>query len=467
MHAAFATSYTGPSGGRIDRFPFIIDVSFDPLSIELPVWHDGFRWVLKRYNTSQNFEVDVLHCPVVARKKGEGLKWGRLAFSMAVLLTMMIGTLAGMYLLVNYLLEQGERDGFEIDDLLAPLPEDRIPLSEKPPLFISQAEVVEFDCRLVWERRASSPVLEGYEGMGAILNISLINDGETRLFVERVFYETGWGSSGSGDVGLYVEPGERRYIRHLNLDIPSPPPNGSKLTYSMHLELLVEGVDTWVRKDSVNFGTSDLKLFSIEDAREAPEYIHNTPYYYDKINDMIKDDEEEIASLLENEGMGGGRFTIQDIVDAYEYVTDSIDYKADPDDDKNEWISPMTCISRGGGDCEDFSVLLASMITGMGGNARVLITSDHAFTSVYIGENDAVLQDIEKRFGISIPFQILEDELGKWLIIEPQPNLIFGWFPSDVHVQDRAMENSYLYGVDGLGWGYENSDVVYIVDIYI
>ena len=380
---------------------------------------------------------------------------------------MMTGTLVGVYLLVDHILDQRERDGFEIEDLLVPMSDDRIPLSEKPPLFISQAEVVEFDCRLVWERRASSPVLEGYEGIGAILNISLINDGETRIFVERVFYDTGWGSTGSGDVRLYVEPGERRYIRHLNLDIPSPPPDGSELTYSMHLELLVEGEDTWVRKDSVNFGTSYLKLYTIENSSEAPEYRYNHPYYYDKINDMIKDDEEGIAALLKNEGMDDGRFTIQDIVDAYEFITDSIDYKADPDNGKNEWISPMTCISRGGGDCEDFSVLLGSMITGMGGNVRVLITSDHAFISVYIGKNDAILQDIEKRFGISIPFQILEDELGKWLIIEPQPNLIFGWFPSDILVQNSVMENSYMYGVNGLGWGYENSDVVYIVDIYI
>ncbi|MBN1539088.1 MAG: transglutaminase domain-containing protein, partial [Candidatus Thermoplasmatota archaeon] len=167
-----------------------------------------------------------------------------------------------------------------------------------------------------------------------------------------------------------------------------------------------------------------------------------------------------------NSSMGQGNYTIQKVVDAYEFVRGSLDYIPDPDTGRNEWISPMACLNKGGGDCEDFSILLGSIITAMGGNARVIITSGHAFNAVYLGEDDSILNAVNDRFGVRIPFQIWEDELGKWLIIEPQSQLVFGWFPLDVTPVLERDDSMYVHGYGDIYWGFADSEEISIVDIY-
>jgi hypothetical protein len=107
----------------------------------------------------------------------------------------------------------------------------------------------------------------------------------------------------------------------------------------------------------------------------------------------------------------------------------------------------------------------------MGGNARVIITSHHAFNVVYIGKEPSLLDLIDERYGLDIPFQLMEDDLGIWLVVEPQSYLVFGWFPSDVVVQkvnsSQGSISTYIYGNNVLEWVYEDSDEVSVVDIYI
>ncbi len=379
---------------------------------------------------------------------------------------LMAGTLGGFYLYLQYLIDSQQREGFSPEDLMAPLHEERPLKGEERPLFISPGPTPSFSCKLYWPVNASTKMLDGYAGIGAVLNISLRNTGTADLYVERVRVSSYWGAQASGEVGKYVRANEERYLRHLLLDIPDPPPAPGNRTYTVSMDLLINDDTTWIRKTDMDFDPSTVNILQPSSSSGDPKMRLNNAYYFDKVSQLIDQDREVIGSLVENSTLGEGAYTIQKVCDVYEYVISSLEYIPDPVNGENQWTSPASCLSRGGGDCEDYAVLFASLMEAVGGSARVIITSSHAFNAVYIGEDTSSLSSIEERYGLEIPFQIYEDELGKWLIIEPQSYLVFGWFPLDVSPTTISTETMYLYGDNDLGWEFVNSDDIYIVDIY-
>jgi transglutaminase-like putative cysteine protease len=308
--------------------------------------------------------------------------------------------------------------------------------------------------------------LDGLMGIGVVLNLSLLNSGTSMLYVERAYVHPGWGGEVSGQLGNYLDVNEEDYMRHMLVPLPDPAPDPEERKLTIYFDVVVERGTGWFRREGI-FWEYPVNIIELTNITRTTEIRSNPAYYFDKVNDLVKTDDLLIRSLVENSTMGEGPYTIQKIVDAYEFVRNSLDYIADPDNGQNEWITPMTCLEEGGGDCEDFSILLGSIITAMGGNARIIITHGHAFNAVYIGDDASILTAIEGRYGLNIPFQILEDKLGKWLIIEPQSQLVFGWFPLDVEpVPSEVAGNMYIYGTNGLAWQFVDSDEVSVVDIY-
>ncbi|MGA1873265.1 MAG: hypothetical protein ACMUHY_06290 [Thermoplasmatota archaeon] len=405
-------------------------------------------------------------------EKGGGAGAGqvmRFLFTIFVLLIFMVGSLIGLYLYMEYLVRLSEREGFTEEDLLAPSMEVRSLESEKPPVYILPWEPgLSPEIRLIIALNNTDDVkkLDGYAGIGVVLNLSLKNTGSSDLYVERAYARPGWGGEVSGDLGKYLDQEQERYMRHLLVPLPSQWPEDDDLKISIFFDVLVERGRNWYRREAIEYPAYPVNILEPRNTTETFRIRTNTAYYYDKVNDLIEQDRQPIRSLVENSSLGRGNFTIQKIVDAFEFVRGSLDYIPDPDTGRNEWISPMTCLSKGGGDCEDFSILFGSVITAMGGNARVIITSGHAFNSVYIGNDDSLLSQVNDRFGIEIPFQIWEDELGKWLVIEPQSQLVFGWFPLDVEPFMGTSESMYVHGYGGMSWGFVDSEEISVVDIY-
>jgi len=202
-------------------------------------------------------------------------------------------------------------------------------------------------------------------------------------------------------------------------------------------------------------------------SREPTVNIRMNPaFYYDKVNGLVEDDRKELVEFLGNSTLGEGAYTIQKVADAFEFVSSNLEYIPDPEGEKNEWLSPIECLERGGGDCEDYSVVLGAIITALGGTARVVITSEHAFCMIYIGGSDTLLSHLHDRYGAAIPFQIFEDDLGRWVLVEPQSTTAFGWFPVNVLPSLAPGSGTSLYGDPERGWSFQNNDEVYVVDIY-
>lgn len=390
----------------------------------------------------------------------------KLVITLSIMTIMMAATLAGFYFFMQYLIDGQQREGFSQEDLVAPIDEERPIESEDRPVFIRPGATPSFSCRLFWPVNATTKMLDGYTGIGAVLNISLENTGMASLYIERVQVTSQWGAEETGEIGKYVEPGEERYLRHILLPIPDPAPDSGNRSYSVSIDLLVEKELSWIRKEGMEFDPSTVSIMEPAPYRTSPDVNLNNPYYYDKVIDMIDQDRGSIRSLVQNSSLGIGPYSIQKVADVYEFVTGNLEYISDPDNGRNEWISPMSCLSRGGGDCEDYAILFASLIEAVGGSARVIITSGHAFNSVYIGEDLSVLDSLDERYGLDIPFLVHSDDLGNWLVIEPQSYLVFGWFPLDVEPTTGSDDSMYLYGDNDIGWNFVDTDDIYIVDIY-
>jgi hypothetical protein len=405
----------------------------------------------------------------VARKnKGSGNGSGVLRFVLTVLVLaiVMLGTLGFLYLYMERVLRENVRDGFSASDLRAPLDEKMPYMTEDMPLFINAGPPPSYSCRVSWPVNGSDGRLDGYPGVGAILNLSLENQGPSDLFVERASLITGWGESREWTVGKYVGPGERRWLRHLVIPIPNPSPPEAEWNYRVSLGVLVEGSSSWTRVEKVDFDWSELDVLPLGGELRPLNVRKNWRAYFDSMVPKVKDDMDDLREVLNGTHLNESSYTIQDLSDVHDWVLSRIDYRSDRDG-RDEWLSPMECLNRGEGDCEDFAILYGSIITLMGGSARVIVTRDHAFSAIYIGQDGSLLSSLTGRYDIIVPFQVLKDDLGMWLLIEPQSFLIMGWFPLGIVPVQGEIGGQTIYGSDGISWNYINDDPVYVVDIYI
>ncbi len=399
----------------------------------------------------------------VPRKKKKGyIK--PIAITLAAILAVFILIAAstfGIFFLLRYMDGSSYREGFTVDNLIIPGSEYREPLSEDPPLFITGGQAPNIYGKVTRQVNAT-------EGLGAFIKISLVNEGNMSIFVEYLILEPEWEVEMVIQVNRYVHPLMETYLCRAYIPIPSPAPPFSNRGLTLYADLLIEKNTSWVRREHRELSSFEIEMDQLSEKGDLFEVEENYYFWYDRVNSMIEQDMDYLTSLLDEASPGWEEgYTVQSIVDVFEYINSEIEYIPDPDTEGDHWYSPSECIARGGGDCEDFSMLFGGLITAMGGSARVIFTDSHAFCSVFIGHDDSILGRIEERSGSKLAMQVWEDDLGKWLIVEPQSNFLFGWFPVGAVPIELSDAQMYLYGHSGLGWDIPNTDSIYIVDIYL
>jgi hypothetical protein len=126
-------------------------------------------------------------------------------------------------------------------------------------------------------------------------------------------------------------------------------------------------------------------------------------------------------------GQNEGSYNLGQICDIFDYCTNNWKYVNDPKSDEVVEFSSNTISNGLNGDCDDFAVLVCSMILAIGGEARINYAygtdGGHAFTEVNIGKTD-VLYYISKRYR-----NVYENE-GIWTRKDDQGNnwLNLDWF---------------------------------------
>lgn len=136
-------------------------------------------------------------------------------------------------------------------------------------------------------------------------------------------------------------------------------------------------------------------------------------------NNVVRNKAAEVASQTPD------NFNIGQVCDIFDYCYDNWKYVNDPS--QSDLFQKASNTIRNGltGDCDDFAILMASMLLSVGGDSRVNIawTSDsgHAFTELNLGKTDMkVFADyIRARYGFTGSVWFRKDAEGNgWLNLD-------------------------------------------------
>jgi len=126
--------------------------------------------------------------------------------------------------------------------------------------------------------------------------------------------------------------------------------------------------------------------------------------------------------------VNSGPYNIGQICDIWDISMESWVYVNDPPGNAFEPTPASVTISAGlRGDCDDFAVLLAALITAIGGWTRFIVATKqnaaHAYAEVYAGkwgENQYITNYICARYNISSVWYWEEDDGSAWLNLDWQ-----------------------------------------------
>jgi len=386
---------------------------------------------------------------------------------MALSIMVMAGVLS--YMLVSKYFEKDRiREGFSSSDLVAPARVEVRPVREDPPVFIRGGIPPPSMYSVSFPVNATTKALEAFEGVGGVLNLTISNGGVSDLYIEKVTIETGWGDDDEVLVGRYVLAGLSEQVLHRVISIPSPIPTSRDLDFDLTFDILIGpliGETIWTRREGVRFDSNPIQVTGVYPPVDDHRIIYNLAEIFDSVVPGIEKDMPFLSGLAENIS-DDDEYTVSDIVDVALFLEDKLEYISDTTD-SDEWLSPRETFERGGGDCEDWSALYAGLITAMGGSARVVLSDRHVICSVYIGQDDSALAEIVLWFGTELPLLVHKDDLGFWLVMDPQGGSVFGWMPLNTVPSYGGDPDMSIYGYDGVNWRFTDSASVYMVDIYI
>lgn len=140
------------------------------------------------------------------------------------------------------------------------------------------------------------------------------------------------------------------------------------------------------------FRAADVMAFKTVEFNKIP-YLSTTNSKDIRYNDKIEPYNPIVrAKALEIASRAPGSYSIGQVCEIYNYVNSGWRYINDPSsrgDYINSASESIEIGERAGcagvGDCEDFAVLMASLIEAIGGKTRIIHTTRHAYAEVYIG----------------------------------------------------------------------------------
>ena len=336
-------------------------------------------------------------------------------------LLLMLSAIMGMISTLNYpqaeafTLEEMHSPGQYVSQGLEPLPtiagNFRLMRSPDIPVLISVGNI--------------------FVDFGGSIRVQIQNNDSMDIFLEEVMFEwTGSGASSNILIHQYIDSDQSHEIKALG--IPGPSMAGTQ-NYKLSIKIIIYrnngwynailGGDEWMEFPEHNIEVSELA----EDNENELE--HNYRKYYQRVNELVDFDSENVASAAENAtaGLGTG-YNIGKVCAIFDYVDDNCVYTEDPGGDK--WYSPDELLNSLEGDCEDYAMLITAMVNEVGGTSRVYLTNDHAFAAVYVGNTSSNFRtasnDIREYYGTIVETHAMVDETGYWMVADPLGTFYMG-----------------------------------------
>lgn len=293
-----------------------------------------------------------------------------------------------------------------------------------------------------------------YAFFGGVLELFVENQGPNRLYAHHYWVRwSGGDETYSVNCSRLIGPGSTTGLGVLHF---SGPGKAGSASLEVWMEVWASSVsgDLWQDKGDIRVRTLDLTVLGEAEKRDW-ELQNNPIRYYNKVNGLI--DLDAVSGYVEQvRAAVPGNYSMMQLIKAYEMVRNSIDYALDEED---HWQSPAETIALGYGDCEDHALLLASMVTGLGGTCRVNLIPGHAFITVYVGgvaEVDDVIASIQTYYGHPIPVHYTLDDLGCWLVMDTNGLPYVGGYPA---------ATSPAGGRGGTNWNLDDGDRMMLIDV--
>lgn len=304
-----------------------------------------------------------------------------------------------------------ERKGFDEDDLTVPLPY-YIKYEEKP-----QATAFlppPYDYKMTWE------IVKLYAGYKGIFRITVENTGKSKLFIYGFSIKiNGEEQRDERSRGKEIQSGEKETFM-FSFDCPSI----GNYTYDFGVYLMAN-LKGWYDYGLKYVGGGELRIENF--ISSSPSYHKNYYFYFDKMNKLVNPYDSIIyQKAVQISSKYGDEYNIAKVCAIFDYVYENVEYINDTDD---EWTQPSIALVKGG-DCEEFAMLIAAMVTSIGGTARIYITDNHAFSAIYIGRDLKLLDCIDSYYQANLSYALFEDEFGYWLVADPLGNFYLGGLPA-------------------------------------
>ena len=361
-----------------------------------------------------------------------------------------------------------KREGFKLDDLAdtTPLPYASDPqIIDTAPTLNSSSSYTP-SVMAIWYFDQNTI----YKEYGGTLKFLIKNNSTDTIYIYEIGIKPEWYKGGllqnSGEksvVGKYIAPDEKEYVGMIYFYGPK---TTGKYNYKLYFSLYVRN-DTGAWNDC---GEQEVpnNSFEVVDLPQVSEYeVHyNLPQYYDKINKIVDPTNENIINLCREIASDfAGPFNIYQACAIFDYVTENVNYFSDPSNTENYWSTPEQTLTYGG-DCEDHSTLLASMMIALGGSVRMYMTDSHAFSALYIGikaDVQDILQAIREYYFTDVTLFWFENDMGCWLVIDSIGSMYLGGLPLGAAPIKSFSSNT----MDEYSWGWDFSETtnLFVTDI--
>lgn len=291
-----------------------------------------------------------------------------------------------------------------------------------------------------------------YEGTGGVISIYLKNLGENDVFVyDFGILETGNNEWHGQDTSITILPGEEKIIGHISFNIPE---NAEEITLKAGISMMVEtSSGKWYDYQRQYFEEFTVDVEPQAEMQETP-YAYNPTSLFERVNEKITPYDLEVRKMAAVSAKKyPGQYNIYQLCSLFDDTRDNIQYISDPRG-RDLWSEPRDTLAVGAGDCDDYAILLASLVESIGGTSRIYMTDTHAFAAVYAGEEDNienVIEDIQYYYG-PLPVYYVTDEYGCWLMMDPTSSVYIGGLPGGT---------APIKG----GWTFLNTSQVMIIDI--
>lgn len=382
--------------------------------------------------------------------------------SALLLILFMTQILAGCSLFSE---EQKYRKGFDESDLNAPL----VP-SYSPHTNIDKPQENESQLPPGFSYNLSWAMGDVYAYWGGFIRISVENAGENDMFVYRYGILVNWSYPSDW---IYEERNvliPAKEIKSLGLVYFNAPNTTGNYSYQVTLSILVKdnelfdqyNVTSWYDNGTVKSKENLLSVKSLEGVNDV-KITYNYKLYYDRLNKKVEFDDPQVLDLASDiKNRYPGEYNIYQVLDLYDFTLYNLSYISDQVG-RDYWCYPDETLGRGGGDCEDFSILFSSTVGALGGTTRVYLTQTHAFSALYIGNSslmkNEILEAIEIYYGTEPNFVIFSDEGSYWLAADPAGSLYMGGLPADAEPALRS-EAPLSYG-----FNFDDTTEINVIDV--